>query len=106
MKTLISERLCLRPVTTRDFPAMAAIDSDPGVMRYLRLKSPVPTYDQALEEQRPGSRATGRSIDQLPACWLRAVSPIRRPSGAALPCLQGHPAPRKRSRGHIPLCVG
>ena len=51
MKTLITERLCLRPVTTRDFPAMAAMDSDPGVMRYLRLKSPVPTYDQALEEQ-------------------------------------------------------
>ena len=51
MKTLISERLCLRPVTTRDFPAMAAMDSDPNVMRYLRLKSPVPTYGQALEEQ-------------------------------------------------------
>ena len=51
MKTLISERLCLRPVTTRDFPAMAAMDSDPIVMRYLCLKSPVPTYEQALEEQ-------------------------------------------------------
>ena len=51
MKTLISERLCLRPVTTRDFPAMAAMDSNPNVMRYLCLKSPVPTYDQALEEQ-------------------------------------------------------
>ena len=50
MKTLISERLRLRPVTERDFSAIAAIDSDPCVMRYLCLKSPVPSYEQALEE--------------------------------------------------------
>ena len=50
MKTLTSERLRLRPVTKRDFSAIAAMDSDPSVMRYLCLKSPVPSYEQALEE--------------------------------------------------------
>ena len=50
MKTLTSERLRLRPVTSRDFSAIAAMDSDPRVMRYLRLKSPLPSYEQALEE--------------------------------------------------------
>ena len=50
MKTLTSERLRLRPVTGRDFSAIAAMDSDPRVMRYLCLKSPVPSYEQALEE--------------------------------------------------------
>ena len=50
MKTLTSERLRLRPVTKRDFSAIAAMDSDPNVMRYLCLKSPVPSYEQALEE--------------------------------------------------------
>ena len=50
MKILTSERLRLRPVTKRDFSAIAAMDSDPRVMRYLCLKSPVPSYEQALEE--------------------------------------------------------
>lgn len=50
MKTLTSERLHLRPVTKRDFSAIAEMDSDPDVMRYLCLKSPVPSYEQALEE--------------------------------------------------------
>ena len=50
MKTLTSERLRLRPVTGRDFSAIAAMDSDPSVMRYLCLRSPVPSYEQALEE--------------------------------------------------------
>ena len=50
MKTLTSERLRLRPVTKRDFSAIAAMDSDPNVMRYLCLKSPLPSYEQALEE--------------------------------------------------------
>ncbi len=50
MKILTSERLRLRPVTGRDFSEIAAMDSDPRVMRYLCLKSPVPSYDQALEE--------------------------------------------------------
>ena len=50
MKTLTSERLRLRPVTGRDFSAIAAMDSDPSVMRYLCLNSPVPSYEQALEE--------------------------------------------------------
>ena len=50
MKTLTSERLRLRPVTGRDFSAIAAMDSDPNVMRYLCLKSLVPSYEQALEE--------------------------------------------------------
>ena len=49
MKTLTSERLHLRPVTKRDFSAIAEMDSDPDVMRYLCLKSPVPSYEQALE---------------------------------------------------------
>jgi len=50
VKTLTSERLRLRPVTKRDFSAIAAMDSDPRVMRYLCLKSPLPSYEQALEE--------------------------------------------------------
>ena len=50
VKTLTSERLRLRPVSGRDFSAIAAMDSDPSVMRYLCLKSPVPSYEQALEE--------------------------------------------------------
>ena len=50
MKTLTSERLHLRPVTKRDFSTIAEMDSDPDVMRYLCLKSPVPSYEQALEE--------------------------------------------------------
>ena len=50
MKILTSERLRLRPVTGRDFSAIAAMDSDPRVMRYLCLKSPLPSYEQALEE--------------------------------------------------------
>ena len=50
MKILTSERLRLRPVTGRDFSAIAEMDSDPRVMRYLCLKSPVPSYEQALEE--------------------------------------------------------
>ena len=50
MKTLTSERLCLRPVTERDFSAIAELDSDPSVMRYLCLRSPAPSYEQALEE--------------------------------------------------------
>ena len=50
MKILTSERLRLRPVTKRDFSAIAAMDSDPRVMRYLCLKSPLPSYEQALEE--------------------------------------------------------
>ena len=50
VKTLTSERLRLRPVTGRDFSAIAEMDSDPSVMRYLCLKSPVPSYEQALEE--------------------------------------------------------
>jgi len=50
VKILTSERLRLRPVTKRDFSAIAAMDSDPRVMRYLCLKSPVPSYEQALEE--------------------------------------------------------
>jgi RimJ/RimL family protein N-acetyltransferase len=50
VKTLTSERLRLRSVTNRDFSAIAAMDSDPRVMRYLCLNSPVPSYQQALEE--------------------------------------------------------
>ena len=50
MKILTSERLRLRPVTKRDFSAIAAMDSNPRVMRYLCLKSPLPSYEQALEE--------------------------------------------------------
>ena len=50
MKTLTSERLRLRPVTKRDFSAIATMDSDPSVMRYLCLNSLVPSYEQALEE--------------------------------------------------------
>ena len=52
MKILTSERLRLRPVTKRDFPAIAAMDSDPRVMRYLCLRRSVPSYEQALEEVR------------------------------------------------------
>ena len=50
VKILTSERLRLRPVIKGDFSAIAAMDSDPSVMRYLCLKTPVPSYEQALEE--------------------------------------------------------
>ena len=50
VKILTSERLRLRQITGRDFSAIAAMDSDPSVMRYLCLKTPVPSYEQALEE--------------------------------------------------------
>ena len=49
MKTLTTTRLVLRPLTERDFPEIAAMDADPDVMRYLALDSPVPTYEQALQ---------------------------------------------------------
>ena len=39
----------LRPLTEKDFPAIAAMDADPDVMRYLAINSLVLTYEQALQ---------------------------------------------------------
>ena len=50
MKTLTTTRLVIRPLTEADFPAIAAMDSDPEVMRYLALNSAVPTYEKALQQ--------------------------------------------------------
>ena len=49
VKTLTTTRLVLRPLTDGDFPAIAAMDADPDVMRYLAINSPVLTYEQALQ---------------------------------------------------------
>ena len=50
MKALNTTRLVLRPIIEGDFPAIAAMNSDPEVMRYLALHSPVPPYKQALQQ--------------------------------------------------------
>ena len=50
VKTLTTTRLVLRPLAERDFPAIAAMDADPDVMRYLAINSPVLTYEQALQK--------------------------------------------------------
>jgi RimJ/RimL family protein N-acetyltransferase len=50
MKTLTTTRLCLRPLIKADFPAIAAMASDPEVMRYLALDSTVPTYEEACQK--------------------------------------------------------
>ena len=48
LESLTTTRLCLRPVTTDAYPAIASLNSDPGVQRFLCLSKAPPTYKQAL----------------------------------------------------------
>ena len=47
---LITHRLCLGPVTTADYPAIASLNSDPAVQRFLCLSKAPPTYEEALAD--------------------------------------------------------
>ena len=46
----MTPRLCLEPVTTADYPAIASLNSDPAVQRFLCLSKAPPTYKQALAD--------------------------------------------------------
>lgn len=48
LKTLTSIRLCLGPVTTADYPAIASLNADPAVQRFLCLSKAPPTHEEAL----------------------------------------------------------
>ena len=50
LESLTTTRLCLEPVTTADYPAIASLNSDPGVQRFLCLSKAPPTYKQALAD--------------------------------------------------------
>ena len=50
LENLTTTRLCLEPVTTADYPAIASLNSDPGVQRFLCLSKAPPTYKQALAD--------------------------------------------------------
>ena len=68
LESLTPTRLCLGPVTTADYPAIASLNSDPTVQRFLCLSKVPPTYEQALAD--------------LP-CFLNAPSP----HGSGLWCI-------------------
>ena len=50
LESLTTTRLCLGPVTTADYPAIASLNSDPAVQRFLCLSKAPPTYKQALAD--------------------------------------------------------
>ena len=50
LESLTTTRLCLEPVTTADYPAIASLNSDPAVQRFLCLSKAPPTYKQALAD--------------------------------------------------------
>ncbi|HHZ73446.1 MAG TPA: N-acetyltransferase, partial [Gammaproteobacteria bacterium] len=50
LESLTTTRLCLGPVTTADYPAIASLNSDPTVQRFLCLSKVPPTYEQALAD--------------------------------------------------------
>ena len=50
LENLTTFRLCLGPVTTADYPAIASLNSDPAVQRFLCLSKAPPTYKQALAD--------------------------------------------------------
>ena len=45
---LTTFRLCLGPVKTADYPAIASLNADPAVQRFLCLSKVPPTYEEAL----------------------------------------------------------
>ena len=50
LESLTTTRLRLEPVTTADYSAIASLNSDPGVQRFLCLSKAPPTYKQALAD--------------------------------------------------------
>jgi len=50
LESLTTTRLCLDPVTTADYPAIASLNSDPAVQRFLCLRKALPTYEEALAD--------------------------------------------------------
>ena len=50
LENLTTLRLCLGPVKTADYPAIASLNSDPAVQRFLCLSKAPPTYKQALAD--------------------------------------------------------
>ena len=50
LKNLTTFRHCLGPVTTADYPAIASLNADPTVQRFLCLSKAPPTYEEALAD--------------------------------------------------------
>ena len=50
LENLTTFRLCLRPVKTADYPAIASLNADPAVQRFLCLSKAPPTYEEALAD--------------------------------------------------------
>jgi len=50
LENLTTFRLCLRPVKTADYPAIAFLNADPAVQRFLCLSKAPPTYEEALAD--------------------------------------------------------
>ena len=50
LKILTTTRLRLNPVTTVDYPAIASLNADPAVQRFLCLCKAPPTYEEALAD--------------------------------------------------------
>ena len=50
LESLTTTRLCLGPVTTADYPAIASLNADPAVQRFLCLSKAPPTYEEALAD--------------------------------------------------------
>ena len=49
-ESLTTPRLRLGPVTTTDYPAIASLNSDPAVQRFLCLSKVPPAYEEALAD--------------------------------------------------------
>jgi len=69
LDNLMTPRLCLGPVTKTDYPAIASLNSDPAVQRFLCLSKAPPTYEAALADL---------------ACFLS----IPAPTGGGLWCIR------------------
>ena len=50
LENLTTFRLCLGPVKTADYPAIASLNADPAVQRFLCLSKSPPTYEEALAD--------------------------------------------------------
>ena len=50
LENLTTFRLCLRPVKTADYPAIASLNADPAVQRFLCLSKAPPTFEEALAD--------------------------------------------------------
>ncbi len=50
LENLTTFRLCLSPVKTADYPAIASLNADPAVQRFLCLSKSPPTFEEALAD--------------------------------------------------------